>query len=86
MELSFQQLDVLHDPYRKISSQLEDISQGNFMEKYRFLTNKHEEMLGHFNFEYKLEELESNFFAGIEFLRSFVQIDSEFSGSSRFAQ
>lgn len=55
-----------------------DIMQDNFLEKYRFLSNKHEEMLGHFNFEYNLKELEEDFFKGIEFLRSFVQIDSEY--------
>ncbi len=55
-----------------------DIMQANFMDKYRFLANKHEEMLGHFNFEYNLSELEPDFLEGIEFLRSFIQIDSEY--------
>jgi adenylosuccinate synthase len=63
-----------------------DIMQANFMDKYRFLANKHEEMLGHFNFEYNLAELEPDFLEGIEFLRSFVQIDSEYEVNESLKQ
>ncbi|MEX1188850.1 MAG: adenylosuccinate synthase [Bacteroidia bacterium] len=55
-----------------------DIMQDNFLEKYRFLANKHEEMLGHFEYQYDLQEFEPDFFEGIEFLKSFIQIDSEY--------
>ncbi|MEZ5172756.1 MAG: adenylosuccinate synthase [Bacteroidia bacterium] len=55
-----------------------DISLPDFMDKYRFLAGKHEEMLGHFNFEYDLASLEPAFFESIEFLRKFTFIDSEY--------
>lgn len=54
-----------------------DISRSDFMERYRFLVKKHEEMLGHYGFEYSLEEMEPAFFEGIENLRRFKHIDSE---------
>ena len=63
-----------------------DIMHANFMDKYRFLANKHEEMLGHFNFEYNLSELEPDFLEGIEFLRSFIQIDSEYDVNDALKQ
>jgi adenylosuccinate synthase len=55
-----------------------DISLPDFMEKYRFLSGKHQEMLGHFNFEYDLNSLEPAFFESIEFLKRFTFIDSEY--------
>jgi adenylosuccinate synthase len=55
-----------------------DILREDFMDKYRFLVAKHEEMLGHYNFEYNLSESEPAFLEGIEFLREFRMIDSEF--------
>lgn len=54
-----------------------DISRSDFMERYRFLVKKHEEMLGHYGFEYSLEEMEPAFFEGIDNLRRFKHIDSE---------
>ena len=55
-----------------------DISRPDFVERYRFLTQKHQEMLSHYAFEYNLEELEGPFFEGIENLKTFEHIDSEF--------
>ena len=54
-----------------------DITRPDFMERYRFLVQKHEEMLGHYQFSYDLSELEPAFFEGIEHLRGFTHIDSE---------
>jgi len=55
-----------------------DIMREDFMDRYRFLVAKHEEMLGHSKFEYNLSEFEPAFLEGIEFLRGFTMIDSEF--------
>ena len=54
-----------------------DILSSNFKEKYQTLVEKHKKMLGHFNFEYDLTELESNWFKGIESLKKLQFIDSE---------
>lgn len=49
----------------------------NFEEKYRQAVNRHKEMLAFYNFEYNLEEIEKEWFAGIEKLKTFRIIDSE---------
>jgi adenylosuccinate synthase len=54
-----------------------DILSPNFKEKYQTLVEKHKKMLGHFNFEYDLTELESNWFKGVEALKKLQFIDSE---------
>lgn len=54
-----------------------DISRPDFIERYKFLVSKHKEMLSHFDFNYQLEELETQFFIGIENLKKFEHIDSE---------
>jgi adenylosuccinate synthase len=55
-----------------------DITLPDFLSKYRFLADKHLEMLSHFNFEYDLSALEPAFFESIEFLKKFKFIDSEY--------
>ncbi len=62
-----------------------DISLPDFMEKYLFLSGKHQEMLGHFNFEYDLKALEPAFFESIEFLKKFTFIDSEYEVNEALA-
>jgi adenylosuccinate synthase len=54
-----------------------DILRPDFKERYEFLVKKHLEMLGHYNYEHNLEDLEPAFFEGIEHLRRFTMIDSE---------
>lgn len=55
-----------------------DIFAPNFMEKYNILVGKHKGMLKHYeDFEYNLEELEADFFEGIELLKSLTCVDSE---------
>jgi len=49
----------------------------NFEEKYKKATARHIEMLAQYNFEYDLEKVESEWFAGVEKLKSFRVIDSE---------
>jgi adenylosuccinate synthase len=57
-----------------------DIEQADFMERYRSLAEKHEAMIAFYDvqLEYDLEELESEFFQAIEFLKTIPFIDSEY--------
>jgi adenylosuccinate synthase len=55
-----------------------DIFLPNFMDKYRALVEKHENMLKHYDgFEYNLAELEGPWMEGINVLRSLTAVDSE---------
>ena len=54
-----------------------DVSSINFEEKYKKLKNKHIELLKFYDFEYNLEELESNWFKSLDTLKKFKHIDSE---------
>lgn len=55
-----------------------DILAPGFEERYRNLVSKHESTLGHYDFEYDLEEAEAPFFEAIEFLREFTLVNSEY--------
>ena len=54
-----------------------DIKSKNFDEKYNKLKNKHIELLKFYDFEYKLEELETSWFKSLETLKKFEHIESE---------
>lgn len=54
-----------------------DISTANFIEKYTFLVEKHKQILASFNYDYKLEELEKDWFTGIETLKELTHVESE---------
>jgi adenylosuccinate synthase len=55
-----------------------DIFLPNFMDKYRALVEKHENMLKHYEgFEYNLAELEGPWMEGIDVLRNLTAVDSE---------
>ncbi len=56
-----------------------DIELSNFLQKYRTLTNKHEEIIKYHNvfLPYDLKELEEEFFNAIEKLKKIKFIDSE---------
>lgn len=49
----------------------------NFEEKYKKATSRHIEMLSQYDFEYDLTEIEAEWFAGVEKLKTFNIIDSE---------
>ena len=49
----------------------------NFEEKYKQATSRHEKILAQYDFEYNLAELEAEWFAGVEKLKTFNIIDSE---------
>lgn len=50
----------------------------NFEEKYKAAVAKHKEILSHYDFQYDLEPIEKEWFAGIEKLKTFQFIDSEY--------
>ena len=54
-----------------------DISSNNFKEKYEKLKNKHIQILNFYDFEYELDEMESNWFKSLDTLNRFPHIDSE---------
>jgi adenylosuccinate synthase len=54
-----------------------DVEAKDFMQRYRALCEKHCEMLSHMNYPCKLEDLEPEFFSGIEALRKLNLVDSE---------
>lgn len=49
----------------------------NFQEKYNAAVEKHKLILAQYDFEYDLESLEEEWFAGLEKLKSFKLVDSE---------
>jgi adenylosuccinate synthase len=54
-----------------------DILLPGFKAKYDALVEKHKQILSHHNFEYNLMEMEPEWFAAIDELKAFQQIDSE---------
>ncbi|MCI5776473.1 MAG: adenylosuccinate synthase [Bacteroidales bacterium] len=59
----------------------------NFEAKYTAAINRHKEILGHYNYQLdKLAEIEKDWMAGIEKLRQFTFIDSEFYINSLLAE
>mgnify|MGYP001016427497 FL=1 len=54
-----------------------DISSSKFIEKYEKLKRKHLQILDFYDFDYKLEELEKEWFHSLETLRKFKHIESE---------
>ena len=54
-----------------------DVSSPKFKEKYEKLKRKHLQILDFYDFDYKLEELEKEWFHSLETLRKFNHIESE---------
>jgi adenylosuccinate synthase len=55
-----------------------DIISPDFQKKYDTLKNKHQEILKQFAFEYNIEEKEILWMQGVEILRGFALVDSEY--------
>lgn len=55
-----------------------DILAPDFKQKYEFLKNKHIDILKQYDFQYDLGQYEADWFAGIETLKQFQIIDSEY--------
>lgn len=54
-----------------------DIETSDFKEKYEFLKQKHIQLLNQMNYEFSLEEMENDWFTGIETLKTIPFCDSE---------
>ncbi len=54
-----------------------DIDSKDFFEKYQFLKLKHKELLKLYDFEFNIEECESDWFDGIKAMKKFGFVDSE---------
>jgi adenylosuccinate synthase len=55
-----------------------DIFATDFKEKYEFLKKKHIDILKQYNFQYDLAEYEADWFQGIEVIKKFQVVDSEY--------
>ena len=55
-----------------------DIISPDFTKKYDFLKSKHFDILKQYKFEFKIEDKEKEWFEGIEVLRGFKLVDSEY--------
>ncbi len=56
---------------------LGDINSADFKEKYTALVEKHKQLLGFYNYQYNLAEVEPDWFKAIDELRTYQQIESE---------
>lgn len=54
-----------------------DVESNDFLSRYRSLCEKHCELLKHMQYPYQLEEVEADFFEGIEELKKLNLVDSE---------
>ncbi len=66
------------DKIARLGLRVGDIISPNFKEKYEALKEKHLEILGHYKFEYELDELETNFFNAVSRLSKLNLTDSEY--------
>jgi adenylosuccinate synthase len=65
------------DKIGRLGLRVGDIIFSDFISKYRSLVDRHEDILNHLNYEYNLEELETEFFKSVEFLKTFNLADNE---------
>jgi adenylosuccinate synthase len=73
----------------KVSRQglrLGDILSINFKEKYQKLVSSHKQILDFYKFEYSLDEAEKEFFAALEFIKTFNLVDGEYLINSQLTQ
>ena len=67
------------DKISRVALRIGDILLPNFKEKYQKLKNQHLKTLSLYDFDFKLDALEKEWFDGIELLKTFKFIDSEHS-------
>lgn len=63
-----------------------DIFASDFKERYEFLKKKHIDILKQYDFQYDLSQYETDWFLGIETIREFQAVDSEFIVNNFLAQ
>lgn len=73
------------DKVSRIGLRVGDIENG-FEEKYAGVKALHEQTLRGLGYEYNLEELERNFFEGVEYLRGYDFVDSEYEINEHLSQ
>lgn len=55
-----------------------DIEAGDFSQRYNALVEKHKQLLSFYNFEYTLSDTEAAWMEGVELIKTFKLIDSEY--------
>ena len=55
-----------------------DIESSDFLDKYKFLTNKHLQILKQYDFEFDLAEFEAGWLEGIDAIKSFELVNGEY--------
>lgn len=55
-----------------------DLERADFLERYHYLKNKHKDILRQYDFPYTLDEAEEQWFRGIDTIRRFSLVDSEY--------
>ncbi len=73
------------DKISRVGLRVGDILSINFQEKYNSLVAKHKVILDLYKFEYNLAEAEADFFAAVEFMKTFNIVDSEYTVNKAIA-
>ncbi|MEO9967279.1 MAG: adenylosuccinate synthase [Reichenbachiella sp.] len=73
------------DKISRVGLRVGDILSKDFTTKYKALRQRHLDILSRYDFEFDLSELETAFHEGIDFLKSFQMIDSEYHLNHRLA-
>ena len=73
------------DKISRVGLRAGDIMSPDFNQKYEALKQRHLNILSRYDFEFDLTELEAKFFEGVEFLKTFALIDSEYHLNQKMA-
>lgn len=74
------------DKISRVGLRVGDINSPNFQAKYEALRKRHLDILSRYDFEFELGELEQAFLEGVEFLKTFQLIDSEYHLNKKLAE
>ncbi|MEP2026854.1 adenylosuccinate synthase, partial [Reichenbachiella sp.] len=73
------------DKISRVGLRAGDILSPDFDAKYKALKQRHLDILSRYDFQFELEELETAFMEGVEFLKTFQLIDSEYHLNKKLA-
>lgn len=73
------------DKISRVGLRAGDTLSPDFPAKYKALKQRHLDILSRYDFQFDLEELETAFFEGVEFLKTFQLIDSEYHLNKKLA-